>query len=64
MLKRSISNYLKKNVLIAYQNVMHIILKKRVVALDILPTNVAANGDIIDPILDTVDAIPRPTLLQ
>lgn len=50
--------------MIAYQNVMHIILKKRVVALDILPTNVAANGDIIDPILDTVDAIPRPTLLQ
>ena len=63
MLKRSISNLKTCFDCLSKCNAYNVI-PKRVVVLDILPTNIAANGDIIDPILDTVDAIPRPTLLQ
>ena len=63
MLKRSISNSKKCFDCLSKCNAYNVI-QKRVVSLVILPTNVAANGDIIDPILETVDAIPRPTLLQ
>lgn len=63
MLKRSISNSKKCFDCLSKFNACNVI-PTRVVDLDILPTNVAAKGDIIDPILDTVDAIPSPTLLQ